>query len=57
MKKIELYKTPCNSMYKPYSIMELRNRTLANVTSKITELVLEPYIAVRKVDFVRLDRN
>tara|TARA_B110000483_G_scaffold206608_1_gene251024 strand:+ start:4567 stop:5091 length:525 start_codon:yes stop_codon:yes gene_type:complete len=55
MKKIESYKTPCNSMYKPYSIMELRNRTLPNVTSKITELVLEPYIAVPKVDFVRLD--
>ena len=47
---------PCKIVIQSISLMELRNRTLPSITPRKTELILEPYIAVPKVDFVRLDR-
>lgn len=50
---------PCKIVIQSISLMELRNRTLPSITELVlepTELILEPYIAVPKVDFVRLDR-
>jgi hypothetical protein len=36
--------------------MELRNRTLSIVTPTVSDLVLEPYIAIPNVELVLLDR-